>query len=192
MKPLILASASPRRRELIARLGVPFTVSPADIDESMLPGENADAFARRIAQEKALKIAASVDSGIVVGVDTIVALDGEVMGKPESPEVATAMLAKLSGRTHEVISGVAVIERPSGRTIVTSAVTDVRFKTLTSREIDRYVASGEPLDKAGAYGIQGIASLFVEGISGCYYNVVGLPLNLLYETLLALGVEPAF
>lgn len=192
MKPLILASASPRRRELIARLGVPFTVSPADIDESMLPGENADAFARRIARDKALKIAASVDAGIVIGVDTIVVIDGGVMGKPESNESARLMLEKLSGRTHEVTSGVAVIERPSGRTIVTSAVTEVRFKTLTSREIDRYVASGEPLDKAGAYGIQGVASLFVEEISGCYYNVVGLPLNLLYETLLEFGVEPAF
>jgi septum formation protein len=192
MKPLILASASPRRRELIARLGVPFTVSPANIDESMLPGENADAFARRIARDKALKIAEAVDAGIVIGVDTIVALDGGVMGKPESRESARFMLEKLSGRTHEVISGVAVIERPSGRTIVASATTVVRFKALAALEIDRYIASGEPQDKAGAYGIQGIASLFVEGISGCYYNVVGLPLNLLYETLLEFGVEPAF
>lgn len=192
MKPLILASASPRRRELIARLGVSFSVSPADVDESKFPGENAVAFACRIAHDKALTIASATNNGIVIGVDTIVVIDGEVMGKPESPEAARAMLEKLSGRTHEVVSGVAVIEMPSGKTFIESAATNVRFKALSRLEIDRYVASGEPLDKAGAYGIQGVASLFVEGISGCYYNVVGLPLNLLYETLLEFGMEPAF
>lgn len=193
MKRLILASASPRRRELIERLGYPVDVMVSRADESIIPGESPESFAVRVAMGKAEEVAARVPAGgIVLGMDTVVVLGGQQMGKPDSPIEARDMLEKLSGRSHEVLTGVGIVDMCSGRRIRKMARTEVTFKSLTSAEIERYIAGGEPLDKAGAYGIQGVASLFVERINGCYYNVVGLPLNLLYETLLECGFSPAF
>jgi len=148
-----------------------------------LTGEPPTAFAERAATDKARHVAASVDLGLVIGLDTIVVLGDDVLGKPRSPEEAREMLRRLSGKEHRVISGLTLLEKPSERTITHSATTRVVFKELTEREIRDYVESGEPLDKAGAYGIQGGGGAFVRSISGCFYNVVGLPLNLLYESL---------
>ena len=193
MKRLILASASPRRRDLIERLGYPVDVIVSRADESVMPGESPESFAMRAAMDKAEDVASRVrDEGIVLGMDTIVVLGDEQMGKPDSAHAAKEMLEKLSGRSHDVITGVAIVDMYSGRSIKKISRTEVSFKSLTAGEIERYTSSGEPLDKAGAYGIQGTASLFIERINGCYYNVVGLPLNLLYETLLELGLSPAY
>jgi len=191
MNKIILASASPRRRELIARLGIPFQVVPSRIEEFGPEGEPPESFALRLAREKARDVAADRD-GLIIGVDTVVVLDGVRMGKPEGPGEAAEMLRQLSGREHLVMSGLAIVEEPSGREVSRLAVTEVLFKELSAEEIDRYVATEEPMDKAGGYGIQGIGGLFVERISGCYYNVVGLPLNLLYEELHGLGFSPEF
>jgi len=187
---VILASASPRRRELLARIVPSFDVRPSHIDEIREPGESPEAFAIRAALDKARHVASGVSLGLVLGLDTIVVLGDTVLGKPASADDARAMLEHLSDRTHEVISGLALVEKPSGKTLTRSAITEVRFKELTLPEIEAYVRSGEPLDKAGAYGIQGTAGMFVQSISGCYYNVVGLPLNLLYETLTEFGLQP--
>jgi len=193
MKRLILASASPRRRELIERLGYPVDVMVSRTDESIIPGELPESFAVRVAMEKAEDVAARVPAGgVVLGMDTVVVLGGQQMGKPASPLEAREMLENLSGRSHDVLTGLGIVDMYSGRRIRKMARTEVTFKSLTSDEIERYIGGGEPFDKAGAYGIQGAASLFVERINGCYYNVVGLPLNLLYETLLECGFSPAF
>jgi nucleoside triphosphate pyrophosphatase len=148
----------------------------------------------RLAEAKARAAMAKSKSlnekAIVIGADTVVDLDGEVFGKPGSAGVAAEMLRKLSGRTHQVVTGLAVIRVPDGEARLELETTQVRFATLTAAEIDRYAATGEPLDKAGAYAIQGIAGRFVERIDGCYFNVVGLPLARLYRILKALGWQP--
>ena len=169
---LILASQSPRRRELMGLFGKPFTVRVADIDETM--DETADP-AREVARVSRLK-AFAVNPGqteVVVAADTIVVCDGHVLGKPATPAEAVAMLELLSGRDHQVMTGVTVIR--DGRVQTFTEVTDIHFRELSDREIDRYVATGEPMDKAGAYGIQGGAALFCTRMVGDYYNVMGLP-----------------
>jgi len=180
---LILASTSPRRRELLRRIGVQFSVAPADVDESVMPGEPAEEYAARVARDKARMAMQRISAGIVIAADTIVVLDNEIMGKPADPGDAERMLMKLSGRMHRVITGVAVAEAGTGRELVKTAITRVWFRHLSSSEITSYVASGEPLDKAGAYGIQEKGALLVERIEGCYCNVVGLPLSLLNSML---------
>lgn len=171
---LILASGSPRRRELLAGLGVEPTVRPVDIDESPRDGESAAGYVLRLAEEKAR---AQAEPGeLILAADTVVTLDGDLLGKPEDEDDAKAMLRRLSGRTHQVLTGVAVFD-PANDTLDTEAVaTDVTFGRLTGADVDWYVASGEPMDKAGAYAIQGLGALFVERITGNYSNVVGLPL----------------
>ncbi|MCZ6508596.1 MAG: Maf family protein [Acidobacteria bacterium] len=191
MKPaprLVLASGSPRRRETLARLGFEFTVRPVDIDESRGTNENALDYVRRLAEEKARTDARQGE--IILAADTIVELYGELLGKPKGAEAAAAMLRRLSGRDHEVSTGVAVFDVDRDHLEVAVETTVVRFAPLEPTEIAWYVASGEPMDKAGAYAIQGLASLFVESIEGNYANVVGLPVPQVYRMLLKLGIPP--
>jgi len=173
---LILASNSPRRRELLDNVGIGYIPDPADVDESVLPGEPAEKYVRRLALAKAETTAARHGSGLVLGADTVVVLDGDILGKPASAGEAAEMLGRLSGREHVVMTGVALVDAETGRSAVDVESTRVRMASLSRDEIEMYVATGEPMDKAGAYGIQGRASVFVEGITGCFFNVVGLPL----------------
>jgi septum formation protein len=185
---LILASASPRRRELLTQAGFQFQVHPAHIPEDPLPGEEPVAYVTRLAREKAQAVFARLteDSAqgqnlVVLGADTTVTVDKHILGKPEDAADAARMLQMLSGRSHRVVTGVAVVTAKS--TEVAAEVTAVRFLTLSQAEIEAYVASGEPMDKAGAYAIQGRAARWIPRIEGCYFNVVGLPLALV-STLL--------
>jgi len=178
---LILASGSPRRRELLAVLGRPFAVVVPEIGETPLPGEKPRAFAERMAEEKA---AAVEGDGTIVAADTIVVLEGGILGKPVDAADAREMLRALSGRSHEVVTGVCVKGR--NRTTVFSVATEVVFRTLEEAEIEAYVATGEPMDKAGAYAVQGGAAHMVRAINGSYTNVVGLPICELHEALISL------
>ena len=172
MKHLILASASPRRRELLSLFGIPFTVRVADIDEAMDPTKSPCDEVARVSCRKALAVERGPED-VVVAADTIVVCAGRVLGKPHSREEAVAMLQLLSGREHQVMTGCTVLCGDRRETF--TEVTDLTFRPLSEAEIRRYVASGEPMDKAGAYGIQGGAALFCPGIRGDYYNVMGLP-----------------
>lgn len=181
---LILASSSPRRRELLTRAGFEFEVRPSKVDETRRAGETAIDFARRAASEKALDVAASAPpDSLVLAADTVVVADGEVLGKPGGPEDAARILRILSGRTHQVITGVCVVRPPDQAVALKHEITLVAFRRLDEQEIQHYIGSGEPFDKAGAYGIQGLASRFVTRIEGCYFNVVGLPVPMVYEIL---------
>ncbi|MEO6988623.1 MAG: Maf family protein [Aquihabitans sp.] len=214
---LVLASASPRRSELLARLGIAFEVRPADVDESVQPDEGAVDLVRRLAVDKA---EAALDEApepdvVVLAADTIVVIDGEILGKPIDAPDAAAMLARLSGRTHQVLTGVAVARRteamaspapdgaleaagdglaaslgPTQTIAVEVEATEVTFVPLDPADIAWYVATGEPLDKAGAYGIQGQGGIFVSSIRGNYDNVVGLPLPTVCALLVGVGVAP--
>ena len=173
-----LASASPRRSELLRQIGVPFTVRAAAIAEDLLAGETPEAYVARLAAAKAEAVwAAAADSRPVLGADTVVVLDGELLGKPETPAQAAAMLERLSGHTHRVLTAVAL--RHAGGVEARLSDSEVRFRATTAAERVAYCATGEPFDKAGGYGIQGHAAVFVESIKGSYSGVVGLPL---YET----------
>lgn len=178
--PLILASQSPRRRELLATAGIAFTVRVRQVEEVRGPGELPDAYVRRLARAKAEAAWEGRDE-IVLGADTIVVLGQEVLEKPRDAADAHSMLRRLAGREHTVITGIC-LRHPKGSQVDSSA-TRVRFTPLSDAEIDAYVATGEPLDKAGAYAIQGRASKFVEGVDGCYFNVIGLPLSQVYRYL---------
>lgn len=184
MTRLILASASPRRAELIGQLGVDVVIEPADIDESREPGESAADLVARLALTKAHTIARrrSIEADeVVVGADTVVVLDGDVLGKPVDGPHAAAMLARLSGRSHQVMTGVALVGPSTERCFVeTTAVT---FAELSAADITSYVAGGEPLDKAGGYGIQGGAGRFVLEVRGSYQNIVGLPVAQVADAL---------
>jgi septum formation protein len=183
---LILASASPRRRELLAQAGYRFAVEPSSIPESRRPEEDAIRFATRLAREKAEEVFArhppSVVPAMVLGADTVVVCEGEVMGKPADAADAQRMLQLLSGRTHQVVTGVAVVWGP-GSAEVAAEMTEVTMRTVSTQEIAGYVATGEPMDKAGAYAIQGYAGRWIPRIHGCYFNVVGLPLALVDSLL---------
>lgn len=175
MTPLYLASGSPRRRELLTQIGVPFIVINAPVDESPLPSESAPAYVERLARAKAAAGLARVDGpAVVLGADTAVVLDGRILGKPEKREDALAMLADLSGREHQVLTAVALDD---GQRVHSFCVTSkVRFRAISTDEAQRYWASGEPVDKAGGYAVQGLGAVFVTGLSGSYSAVVGLPL----------------
>jgi len=189
MPQLVLASQSPRRQELLRTLGVDFTVIPADVDESGIQEENPEGLAEALAYAKARWVADRVFDAVVVAADTIVLLDsGEVLGKPRGREEAVEMLSRLSGQGHRVVTGVAIITSGTGQTKVFHETTRVVFRTLSREEIERYVATGEPFDKAGAYGIQGKGSLLVERIEGCYFNVVGFPLAKVGQALAEFGI----
>lgn len=178
--PLVLASRSPRRAELLRAAGIDFTVRVADIDETPLPGESARDYVLRLAEEKARAVPADADE-IVLAADTTVVLGAEILGKPMDGADAARMLRALSGQRHEVITGICFKHRD--RAIRDIASTAVWFAPLSDTEIADYVASGEPMDKAGAYGIQGMASRFIDRIAGSYSNVVGLPVALTYRRL---------
>jgi septum formation protein len=186
LKKLTLASASPRRAHFFRELGLSFTIKPAEIDETPMPDELPDIFVQRLAKEKAKKIAAENPCDWVVGADTVVVLDNKILGKPESAAQAEAMLCLLSGRCHEVWTGFAVCGPQEE--ISQAVMTRVYFGNLTPELIRSYVLTGEPLDKAGSYGIQGQGGFLVDRIEGSYSNVVGLPLAQVIEKLLALQV----
>jgi septum formation protein len=181
---LVLASQSPRRRELLTAAGIPFIVRAPQITEERRSNETALDYVQRLAAEKAEAVALAPDE-IALGADTVVTLGEHVLEKPRDQADACGMLDLLSGKEHQVITGICL--RTPARRVVDSAVTRVRFTTLSPQEIDDYVASGEPMDKAGAYAIQGLASKFIERIDGCYFNVVGLPIPLVYRRLRELG-----
>jgi septum formation protein len=192
---LILASASPRRRELLTQAGFTFQVHPAHILEDPNPNEDPIAYVVRVAREKAqavfAELSANSDFGsnlVVLGADTTVTLDNHILGKPEDHADASRMLRLLSGRTHRVITGVAVMT--SERTEVAAEVTGVTFRTLSDEEIAAYIATGEPMDKAGAYAIQGRAACWIPRIQGDYFNVVGLPLALVTTMLETTNFQP--
>jgi septum formation protein len=187
---IVLASASPRRQELLRNAGIPFTVQPADINETPLAGESARECAERLAREKALAVFQSRRQKCVLGADTIVVVDDTILGKPRDADDAARMLRLLSGRTHAVITGVCLVgpvasgQLPvAGTTKTASETTLVTFCEISDDEIRDYVATGEPMDKAGAYAIQGIASRWITRIEGDYSNVVGLPVALVYAML---------
>jgi len=180
---IVLASASPRRSELLALAGIEFSVTPADICEDILPGELPGAHVMRLSHEKADAVAAKTAGRIFIGADTIVVLEGSILGKPVDADDAFRMLSRLSGRDHEVITGFTVFDKSSGIRISRSVCTEVTFKTLKEHEIAAYIATGCPMDKAGAYAIQGGAVHFVRSINGSYTNVIGLPMTELYEVL---------
>jgi septum formation protein len=190
---LVLASASPRRRELLAQVGYRFEVYPAHIPEDPLPGEDPVVYVTRLARQKAEAVFSDLTAAhpkpeenaqsplVVLGADTTVTLDNAILGKPEDAADAARILRLLSGRTHRVITGVALVT--AKRTEVAAEVTAVRFLTLSDGDIAEYIATGEPMDKAGAYGIQGHAARWIPRIEGCYFNVMGLPLALVCSLL---------
>jgi septum formation protein len=184
LAPLVLASQSPRRSDLLARLGMTFEVHPSNVDEDLSPGMIPGDAVEQLALRKAEHVATSYSEALVLGADTMVVLDGRTLGKPANPRDAVQMLRQLSGRTHTVYSGIALVHRPTARAHSAHERTEVTFGSLSGEEIDAYVSTGSPLDKAGAYGIQDdLGALFIDRINGDYYNVVGLPLRCLYRTL---------
>jgi septum formation protein len=205
---LVLASASPRRRQLLTQAGFTFEVRPAHIPEDPMPGEEPIAYVTRLAREKAQVVfdeiaagaasltqnaaaagAIDVRSLAVLGADTTVTLDGQILGKPEDSADAARILRKLSGRSHRVITGVALVTHEAVE--VAAEITAVQFLTLSDEEIAAYIATGEPMDKAGAYGIQGLAARWIPRVEGCYFNVMGLPLALVASMLESRGIpEP--
>jgi septum formation protein len=193
---LVLASSSPRRQELIATLGLPVRIQPSHADESTTDVWSPKQIVEELSERKAKAVInllteqrPETGEQLVVGSDTIVVLDGEVMGKPEDDEDAKRMLRKLAGRTHEVYTGISIVRLSDGETVTSHRVTKVTMRPLTDEQIARYVATGEPRDKAGAYGIQELGALLVDGIEGDYFTVVGLPLSHLAVLLEKFGVQ---
>lgn len=197
MRRLILASTSPRRRWLLEQVGLSFEVADSALDESTVggggrpPRELTQALALAKAGAVAGRLARSLapHEAVVLGADTVVVLDGEVLGKPRDAAEAVGMLGRLQGRTHAVVTGVALVEPGGGRPVTAAEITNVTMRPLSPEQIRAYVASGEPLDKAGAYAIQGLGSVLVTRIEGCFYNVVGLPLALTADLLRRFGIE---
>jgi septum formation protein len=187
---VILASQSPRRRELLQLVGIPHTVQPADVDETYGPGEEPGAHALRLAREKAAVVAAGEPDALVIGSDTIVVVDGDVLGKPRDEAHAAQMLTRLSGRSHVVMTAVAVRWGRGERSSL--EVVGVTFHPLTVQDIQAYIATGEPMDKAGAYGIQGYGATIVERVDGDYFAVMGLPLQRMVRLMAELGVRYRF
>ena len=182
---LILASQSPRRKELLQTAGIPFVVRVADIDESVRDREAPNAYVRRLAVAKAMAIPRE-PGDVVLAADTTVVAEGQILGKPESAEDAKRMLRLLSGQAHEVLTGICLFS--GSKLQIDAESTQVHFSKMTDVEIDAYVSSGECMDKAGAYGIQGLASRYIHRVEGCYFNVVGLPISLVYRHLKAAGL----
>jgi len=193
---LILASASPRRRELLGRLGLPFEVWPSGIEEVLTPGVPAPTLATTLARAKARGVADQLRAAggapaLVLGADTLVVLEGRPLGKPASRDDARAMLRALRGRSHEVVTGVALLEAPGGRDTVEAVTSLVVMRPYGDAEIEAYLATGEPDDKAGAYAVQGAGGQLVIRVEGCYTNVVGLPLGTTARLLRVFGLAPS-
>jgi len=183
VKPIILASRSPRRIHLLHQIGLSFTVQESGVDEHIPVGIAPEEVVRRLSLEKASRVAERLHDGIVIGADTIVVLDGKILGKPSSKGEAISMLSKLGGKTHTVFTGFALIDVESQKSYVDYEKTEVTFRGLSNEEIESYVESGSPMDKAGAYGIQDdYGAVFVERINGCFYTVVGFPLSKFYTS----------
>ena len=178
---IVLASASPRRAEILRTVNWPFETLPLDIDETRESGEDAAAYVQRLARAKAEAAARRSPGSTVVGADTVVVISRQILGKPADQDDARGMLRQLSGQWHQVLTGVALIDSATSESKVACEITEVKFAVMSRDEIDWYVASGEPMDKAGAYAIQGLGARFIEGIRGDYFNVVGLPVRLLYK-----------
>jgi septum formation protein len=178
---IVLASASPRRAEILRTVNWPFEALPMDIDETRQAGEDAAVYVQRLARAKAETAAQQHRGPLIVGADTTVVIGAEILEKPKDHDDARHMLRQLNGQWHQVLTGVALIDRTTGETQVACAKTQVKFARMSTAEIDWYVSTGEPMDKAGAYAIQGPGSRFIESIKGEYFNVVGLPVRLLYE-----------
>lgn len=190
-KPIVLASASPRRAQLLRLINLPFTVCPSSVAEDGVNHLGPDEQAIDLAKRKAQAVAAVFTWGIVIGADTIVEMDGQVFGKPGDREHARQMLRQLSGRTHSVYTGIALLDCPTKRLACEVTRTRVTFRQLDEDEISAYVASGAPMDKAGAYGIQDLSAIFAEKIDGCFYNVMGFPLTKFYLMLREFIAQPA-
>ena len=188
---LILASASPRRAAVLRDAGFVFQVRPADVDETRVPHEAAEDYVRRVAQAKAHAVAeqarAAGERAIVIAADTTVLAEGQILEKPKDAEDARRMLRLFSGKTHEVLTALCVLNIPTGKELLHVEKTRVEFLKMSEQEIESYIQTGEPFDKAGAYGIQGIAGRFATRIEGCYFNVLGLPLSRLWTTLQSIG-----
>ncbi len=188
---LILGSASPRRAAVLRDAGFVFQVRPADVDETRVPHEAAEDYVRRVAQAKAHAVAeqarAAGERAIVIAADTTVLAEGQILEKPKDAEDARRMLRLFSGKTHEVLTALCVLNIPTGKELLHVEKTRVEFLKMSEQEIESYIQTGEPFDKAGAYGIQGIAGRFATRIEGCYFNVLGLPLSRLWTTLQSIG-----
>ena len=182
---VILASASPRRAEILRTAGWPFAAFPVDIDESRHPAEDAVSYVERLAREKAAAAAARCDGSLIVAADTTVTIDQHILEKPAGGEDAARMLQLLNNRWHKVLTGLAVFDRKKSQITIAHEATEVKFAALSDEEIQWYLATGEPMDKAGGYAIQGLGARLIEEIRGDYFNVVGLPLRLLYEMVQA-------
>jgi septum formation protein len=189
MKKIILASASPRRRELLERIGLKFKVEPSDYAEDMRSGLSPGELAREISLEKARTVARRHNNTIIIAADTFIVFRGKIMGKPGTEDEARKMLMRLKGKPHSVITGFTILDVDNGKVLTKSVKTVVHIKNLTAEEIDAYVKSKEPLDKAGAYAIQGLGSVIVDRIEGDYFNVIGLPLSALTEALKEFGIH---
>jgi len=183
LEHLVLASASPRRAEILRSVNWPFEAVAANIDESARGGEDVSEYVERLACEKAEAVAEGRASGLVLGADTVVAVGGQVLGKPADAEDARRMLRLLGGRWHEVLTGVALVRAETKEVVVSHERTRVRFAAMTDAEIDWYISTNEPTDKAGAYAVQGRAALFIEEIEGDYRNIMGLPVRLVYKLM---------
>ncbi|MBI4547379.1 MAG: septum formation inhibitor Maf [Ignavibacteriae bacterium] len=183
-KRLILASRSPRRQHLLRQLGLEFEVRESGVDEQYDSTLSPADYVRTLSAQKALALGKLVDDAIIIGADTIVVLNGKILGKPKDHDDAARMLHALSGQVHEVYTGFTLLDRPSDQRVSEVEITKVQFRTLSSKEIEQYITSGSPMDKAGAYGIQDdYGVVFVEKIDGCFYNVVGFPLAKFYVTI---------
>ncbi|MGE5405566.1 MAG: Maf family protein [Candidatus Saccharibacteria bacterium] len=189
MKRLVLASGSPRRRQLLESLGLNFDIIPPPAEEITQNWNTPQDYAEQLSQYKARQIAEKVTDAVVLAADTIVVKNHEIMGKPQNPQEAQDMLQALSGAPHTVVTGICIIDVSSGCELLDSESTTVYFKKLSDEKISRYIETGEPFDKAGAYGIQGHGALLVEKVEGCFYNVVGLPMAKLESMLETLGIN---
>jgi septum formation protein len=187
---IILASASPRRSQLLEQIGLNFIVHPSQVEEKYIEGQKPHIWVQNVALAKALDVANSLKEGIVIGADTIVVNENYILGKPKDEAEAQLMLKSLSGKKHQVLTGFAIVDGTNTDNYFTQVeITNVKFRSLREKEIKAYVRSKEPLDKAGAYGIQGLGALLIEEIEGCYFNVVGLPLSKIALGLEKFGVE---
>jgi septum formation protein len=186
---IVLASSSPRRRELLALTGLSFSVEPSSYEEVLAPGVKPRLLARRLSSEKAKAVAKKYRNALIIAADTFIAYGDNLMGKPHTETEAIRMLGLLNGRSHSVVTGFTIIDTVTGKSVSRSVETKVWFKKLTKKEMASYARTGEPLDKAGAYAIQGLGSLIVERIEGDYFNVIGLPLSALAEALKKFGIH---
>ncbi|MCL5019448.1 MAG: Maf family protein [Patescibacteria group bacterium] len=189
MKKIILASSSPRRKQVLEQVGLNFTVEVSDYEEKPISGVKPHEFVETLSFGKAKAVAKNHEDAIIIGADTIVVLNNQILGKPKTKEDARGMLKKLSGNTHSVFTGFTIIDTKNNKTITNHVETKIRFRNLSGKEISKYVETEEPMDKAGAYGVQDRGALFVEYIEGDYSSVMGLPILKIFEVLKTLGID---